>query len=184
MKRVFALLIACACLLVLGASGQSLGDIARQNRAKKKPSTGSKVVIDNDTIPSAPPAAEPAKDKEKAEGAEAEAKKEDGKATGDQAKDAAKSAEDWKAKIEGQKKEIAQLERELDVSEREAKLRAAAYYADAGTQLRDPARFAEESRNQQAEMDSKRKAIEAAKQKLVDLQEQARKAGAPPRVLD
>jgi hypothetical protein len=183
MKRIFVLLIACVCLLALSASGQSLGDIARQNRANKKPSSGAKVVIDNDTIPSAQPA-EPAKDKEKSEGAEADAKKEDGKGKGDQAKDAARSSDDWKAKVEGQKKEIAQLQRELDVSEREAKLRAAAYYADAGTQLRDPAKFKLESENQQAEMDTKRKAIEAAKQKLADLQEQARKAGAPPSVLD
>ena len=184
MKRIFVLLIVCVWLLALSASGQSLGDIARKNRANKKPSTGAKVVIDNDTIPTAQPA-EPAREKDKAEGAEGDAKKEDGKSKSDQSKDAAKSgSEDWKAKVESQKKEIAQLQRELDVSEREAKLRAAAYYADAGTQLRDPARFKLESENQQAEMDSKKKAIEAAKQKLADLQEQARKAGAPPSVLD
>ncbi|MBZ5525212.1 MAG: hypothetical protein LAP21_23545 [Acidobacteriia bacterium] len=174
MKRIFVLLIACAGLLVMSASAQSLGDIARQNRANKKPSTGSKIVIDNDTMPSVGAAPE-AKDK-------TEAKKDEGKA--EPPKDAGKSAEDWKSKIDSQKKEIVQLQRELDVSEREAKLRAAAFYADAGTMLRDQAKFAEDTRNQQAEMDNKRQAIEAAKQKLADLQEQARKAGAPSNQTD
>jgi len=185
MKRTFLFLIACAGFMVVSVSAQqTLGDIARANRARKKPASTSKMVIDNDTMPSANlPAEPPAKDKDKTEGAEA--RKEDGKAKGDQPakgdpqKDAAKGADDFKSKIEGVKKEISQLQRELDVAEREAKLRAAAYYADAGTQLRNQAKFAEDTRNQQEEIDGKRQAIEAAKQKLADLQEQARKAGVP-----
>ena len=86
--------------------------------------------------------------------------------------------------IAAQKREILQLQRELDVAEREAKLRAAAFYADAGVRLRDSAKFDEDTRKEQAEIDSKKQALEAANQKLADLQETARKAGVPPGQLD
>jgi len=179
MKRIFILLIAGAGLVVVSASAQSLGDVARQNRAAKKPSTGPKTVIDNDMIPSAIiPAETP---KEKAE-AEAEAKKEGGKEESgkeEKKEGAKKDPAEIKKAIEAEKREITQLQRELDVAEREAKLRAAAFYADAGTMLRDQAKFAEETRNTQAEIDGKKQALEAAKQKLSDLQEEARKAGVP-----
>ena len=61
--------------------------------------------------------------------------------------------------------------------ERESRLRAAAYYADAGVMLRDQAKFAEDSRKSQDEINGKKQALEAAQQKLGDMQEQARKAG-------
>ena len=64
-------------------------------------------------------------------------------------------------------------------SQSEARLRAAAYYGDAGTMLRDQAKYAEDTRKSQAEIDGKKQALDAAQQKLSDLQEQARKAGLP-----
>ena len=81
-------------------------------------------------------------------------------------------------KVEAQKQEIARLQREFDIAQREAKLRAATYYGDAGAQLRDSQKFGEEMRKTQEEMDTKKQAIDAAQQKLNDLQEEARKAGA------
>ncbi len=56
---------------------------------------------------------------------------------------------------------------------------AAAYYGDAGTMLRDQAKFAEDTRKEQDEINTKKQALDAAQQKLEDLQEQARKAGLP-----
>ena len=53
----------------------------------------------------------------------------------------------------------------------------AAYYADAGTMLRDQGKFMDDSRKQQAEIDAKKQTLTDAKQKLDDLQEQARKTG-------
>ena len=73
-------------------------------------------------------------------------------------------------------KEIAQLQREQDVSTREWKLRQAAYYGDAGNQLRDPKAWADQERAHNDEINQKQTAIDAAKQKLDDLNEQARKA--------
>ena len=81
--------------------------------------------------------------------------------------------------MEKQKDEISRLERELDVATREWKLQQATYYADAGNQLRDPAAFAERERKFNDETKQKQQAIADAKQKLDDMQEQARKSGLP-----
>ena len=74
------------------------------------------------------------------------------------------------------------MQRELDIAQREAKLRAATFYGDAGAQLRDSAKFGEEMRKTQEEMDTKKQALDAANQKLSDLQEEARKAGDKDRI--
>jgi hypothetical protein len=192
MKKLFLLLSLFISMLSLAASAQdSLADVARKARANRhtNPSTQ---VIDNDMIPAALPSAPPA---EKAKGTDTQPdvdkkgqpkkdatqadKKGDAK---DQDKPLAagtdqKKTEDLKKQVDDQRKEITQLQRELDVVEREARLRAAAYYADAGAMLRDQGKFLEESRQQQAEIDTKKQAIADAKLKLDDLQEQARKAG-------
>jgi hypothetical protein len=45
--------------------------------------------------------------------------------------------------------------------------------------LRDQTKFAEDVRKEQDEINGKKQALDAAQQKLADLQEQARKAGMP-----
>jgi hypothetical protein len=158
-------------LFAAGAWAQSLGEVARQNRTKKKPSAS--VRLDDDNMPrtllaNAEP--EPAKDADKQAADKDKDKDKDKKA-------AAPKSDKLIDQIKGQKEEIARLQRELDIVQREQRLRAAAFYADAGTQLRDQAKFAEDSRKEQAEIDGKKQALDAAQQKLSDLQEQARKAG-------
>lgn len=199
MKKLVSLFITLACLLVVSAGAQSLADVAAQTRARQKANPNAKV-IDNDILPSVANAdsygspyetkkddatANKAvnsdekkdadkKDADKGDKKDAE-KKDDGKKDDD--KTAEKSSDGFKKKIEDQQKQITQLQRELDVAQREARLRAAAYYADAGTMLRDQGKFAEDSRKLQAEIDAKTQALADAKQKLEDLQEQARKSG-------
>jgi hypothetical protein len=159
---------------------QTLGDIARQNRTKKKGT--SNVKLDDDNMPrTATPQADTSKDKDKKEdenSSAADKSKDDKDATKKENADAqSKKGDEIKGKLEAQKQEIARLQRELDISQREAKLRAATFYGDAGAQLRDQAKFAEDMRKQQEEMDSKKQALDAAQQKLADLQEEARKSG-------
>jgi len=153
---------------------QSLGDIARQNRNKKKGT--SNVKLDDDNMPrtAQPQADTPKKDDKPADAAKAKDAKDANK---DDKEAQVKKADDIKTKVEAQKEEISRLQRELDIAQREAKLRAATYYGDAGDQLRDSAKFGEDMRKTQEEMDSKKQAIDAAQQKLSDLQEEARKAG-------
>ena len=198
MKKLFSLVITFACIFVVSAGAQSLADIAAQTRAKQKAHPNVKV-IDNDILPSvsedssdaassdkkkdeATAKKESAKNDDKDKDKKDEAKKDDGKAA--TADDDQKVSDSLKKKIEDQQKEVTQLQRELDVSQREARLRAAAYYADAGTMLRDQGKFAEDSRNIQAEIDTKTHALADAKQKLEDLQEQARRSGAPSKEVE
>ena len=174
MKRTLYVFVTTLSLLFMivscAVAQESLGDIARKQRESKK-TTSAKVYTNDDfaaVTPPAPPAA-PAATEEKPQKAEA--------AAAPSSEDKAKQAAELKAKIDEQKKAIAQLERELDVAQREYRLKVAVYYADAGNNLRDPKKWAEDDRKQRGEIEGKQKAIADAKEKLADMQEQARKAG-------
>jgi hypothetical protein len=176
MKRTLSLLAVAfvAVFAIVSSAGaqQSLGELARQQRQSKRPSTAR--VITNDDIAMAavpPPAPAPEAKAEKSD-------KEKTDAAPAGADDKVKVAASFKAKADEQKKNIAQLERELDVAQREYRLKVAVYYADVGNNLRDSKKWAEDDRKQRAELDDKQKALAAAKQKLADIQEEARKAGA------
>jgi len=93
----------------------------------------------------------------------------------------AKQAEysSWKDQIQDQKKQIELASRELDVLQREYQLRAAAMYADAGNRLRNAGTWDKEDADYKAKIADKQKAVDSGKQKLEDMQEQARKAGVP-----
>lgn len=172
MKRILPLLMVIG-FAAGGWAQQSLGEIARKYRAQKKPTPT--IRLDDDNMPrtlNANPDEDVKKQADAGENTATEEKTR--KEASDQSKEA---TEKLAAQIRDQKEEISRLQRELDVTEREQRLRAAAYYADAGTQLRDQSKFAEDSRKQQEEIDSKKQALTAAQQKLDDMQEQARKAG-------
>ena len=90
-----------------------------------------------------------------------------------------KMFEEWKNKISAQKDKIDLLTRELDVLQREYRLRAAAFYADAGNRLRNSGNWDQEDAKYKQQIDDKQKALDAAKQQLDDMQDHARKAGVP-----
>src|SRR5579862_487181 len=138
----------------------------------------------------------------KADGAKADAAKSaepaaDGTKTGNEAKPAAeKTAEgaakapddeaakreaiqQWTDKLNNQKQQIDLLTRELDVAQREYQIRAAAMYADAGNRLRNQGDWDKQDAQYKQQIADKQKSVEDAKQKLTDLQEEARKAGVP-----
>lgn len=158
---------------------QSLGDIARQNRAQKKGTAAVRLNDDNmpRTLTANADENAPAKTDDKT-AKDAKDKDKDKDQDKDQGKSAAKSSSEQIVKaVDAQKQEISRLQRELDVAQREQRLRAAAFYGDAGTMLRDQAKYTEDSRKLQDEIDGKKQALDAAQKKLADLQEQARKAG-------
>src|SRR5690349_16409674 len=129
MKSFFAIVIAFA--FVASAAGQqSLGDIARENRNKKKPTSAMK--LDDDNMPrKALP--EPAPDDKKDQTKDKDAAAKDEKDTKKDSAEVRKDKSDQLVKsVQAQKDEIAKLQRELDILQREQKLRAAAYYGDAG----------------------------------------------------
>jgi hypothetical protein len=88
----------------------------------------------------------------------------------------------WKQKLSSQQSEINSLAHELDLQQREYKLRAAEMYGDAGARLRNKEAWDKEDADYKQQMADKQKALDEAKQKLTDMQEDARKAGVPSSV--
>ena len=192
------------------SSGTPLGDYARQIR-KNSPNTGKPKVFDNDNLPkddklsivgpaSSGDDASQAKNDDSSNpnsGAGGNKGSADAKASSD-AKPAdqsgaeknsppedaekAAAAKQWEDKISAQKDSIDLDSRELDVLQREYQLRAAAFYADAGNRLRNQAAWDQEDAKYKEQIADKQKALDDAKQKMEDLQEQARKAGMPSSV--
>lgn len=175
---IFVLLFAARA-----AYGQSLGDTARKLRQNKPAEASPKVITNDDLSHAAPPAELPEAKSESADAAKTPAD-ENGKSAAEKPKksdpeaDQAKIDQEWAKTIDAQKQEIAGIAREIDLLQRENKLRGAAYYADAGTRLRNQQSYAEEDRKYQKDIADKQKALDDAKAKLADLQEQARKDGA------
>jgi hypothetical protein len=170
MNRKFAFALSIILLAGVAASAQSLGDAARSQKTKKAKSSSSRVWTNDDM---------------QSVGAEQVAP-ENGSAADDTSKSAKKDTSqddrkrieaEWGKKMEEQKKKLSDLERELDLLDREHKLRAAAFYADAGLRLRDDRNWADQERKYQEDIASRKQQIQEAKQQLEDTKERARKAG-------
>ena len=179
--------MAIGTLLLLGVSGaaaQSLGDYARAARKTKPEPSSTSRHYDNDNLPTTehlsvvgPP---PAGDANAGQGTENANSTQAAKAAAvDPAAAAAerqKTADEWKTKLDKQKEKIDSLNHELDLDQRELRLRAAVMYSDPGISVRsvqwdkDEARF-------KSDVDAKQKALDAARQELDEMQEQAHKAG-------
>ncbi len=179
-----------ACLLVAAAvwvsplGAQTLADRARELRKDKRTHSANDKVFTNETLnlrpgPSIttgvgdksadaakPDAAAPAP----AEGAEPEMTPDEAKAT---------ATGDYRGKIDKAKGELATLQRELDIAQRENKLRTAQFYSDAGNRLRNERAFADEQRKNEADMADKQKKIAATQALLESLRAEARRAGVP-----
>jgi hypothetical protein len=178
--------ITCGAFLLLGAglasaqsssqsSPQSLGDAARAARKNKPQSEIATRVYDNDNLPTneglsvVGPAPSPGQQAATQQSAAAEANT--------AAEQRQKSADEIQAKLDAQKMKIDHIAHELDLDQREYRLKAAALYNDAGNRLRNAGEFDKEGAQYRSDMDSKQKALDDAKAQLVDLQEEARKAG-------
>jgi hypothetical protein len=85
----------------------------------------------------------------------------------------------WQEKLSAQKDQIGLLTRELDVLQREYQIRAAAMYADVGNRLRNSGAWDKQDADYKQQIADKQKAVDDAKQKLEDMNEEARKAGVP-----
>ena len=113
--------------------------------------------------------------------ADASASTADSKTDKPSADEQKKTSEDSAKKIAAQKDQIDLTARELDVLQREYRLRAAAFYADAGNRLRNQGSWDTQDAQYKDQIAQKQKSLDAAKQQLSDMQEQARKDGVPPK---
>ena len=107
-------------------------------------------------------------------------------ATATEDEKAKKQAElkDWQAKIGAQKEQVSMASRELDVTQREYQLRAAAMYADVGNRLRNAVQWDKEEASYKQQLVDKQKALDDAKQKVEELKDAALKAGVPSSMIE
>ena len=179
-------------------NGSSLGEYARQVRKTSGPAAKPKV-FDNDNLP---------KDDRlsvvgKPEGSEEQPKAEEAPAANAANQPAAdgkaataanpgnvpsdpkareEALKQWSDKLSQQKDQVDLMNRELDVLQREYQIRAAAIYADVGNRLRNSSDWDKQDAQYKQQIADKQKAIEDAKHKMDDLEEEARKAGVPSSV--
>jgi hypothetical protein len=182
MKRTTWMTI--AALLLAGASlasAQSLGEVARSTRKAKVQPTSATKHYDNDNLPTTehlsivgPAPATNSQSTDPNAPAAVQAPAVDPKAA---AEERERAANEWKDKIADQQKSIESLNRELDLTQREYRLRAVAQYSDAGNRLRNSAQWDKDEADFRKQLEEKQKAVDAAKKELENLQEQARKAG-------
>jgi hypothetical protein len=175
-----------AFIVASPAMGQTLADRAREAR-KAKPSApaSSERVYTNESMNLRPaPAiadtkASAAKDSAKPTAASASDEAEESEAVSPE-EEKRKIAADFKDKIEKAKAELTQLQRELDVVQRENRMRTAIYYADAGNKLRNERAYNEETKKVQADAADKQAKITALQSQLETLRNGARRAGLTP----
>jgi len=169
---------------------QSLGSYARSVRKSK--SQPSAKTFDNDTIPksdtisvvgnnsaSTSPAAATADDETTAQAGTAGQNQMPKVAPGESQEQRQQVYEQWQGKIAEQQGKIDSISHELDLDQREYRLRAASFYGDAGARLRDQGQWDKEDASYKQKIADKQKELDEAKQALNDLQEDARKAGVP-----
>lgn len=188
MKKVLSkalLILALGCVFSsLCAAQQSLGEAARQARKNKPPEPTTKVITNDDfgrPWTSLMPDTDTAETDTNKDQQNADANKEKENAQEKKKTSAEEQAEldkQWKQRIEAQNEKITLLERELDVLQRENRMRASNYYGDAGNRLRNPGKYAEDDRQYRDNIAAKQKELDDAKTELDNMREEARKAGA------
>lgn len=186
MKMKNIKLTAIVTLLFLGISGaaaqqspstaaqQSLGDVARTARKNKAEQASVSRHFDNDNLPTSEGLSvvgpTPAAD------AKAGTETKEATTTDTSAAQRQKAADEWKDKIDKQKAKIDSLNHEIDLDQRELRLRQAALYADPTLRSRNLT-WDKDDAQYQTDLANKQKDIDAARQNLDQMQEEARKAG-------
>lgn len=197
-------LMAAVSLLAAVVCAQSLGEAARQARAKKgvaKPAKASRVFTnenlpregglstsDTGAVPKAK-AEEQAKEgaakegEAKAEGKEGEKKAEgkegEKKAEGEAAKPTAEVEKEYREKAAKLRDALATEERKLDVLQREFNLAGVQHYSDPNRAMNE--QFSRNELNtRQAEIDKQKATVEAARRAFSSLEDELRKKNLPP----
>jgi hypothetical protein len=203
MKRIawvstIALFLMSLTVSLAGAQDSGLGDYARKVRKQRGQQAPAAKTFDNDNLPMTDKLSvvgqEPTQSSDNNAGNAANNDSTSGAPNNPndpaQAGQGNSSAEDeaarkkalydnWKKKIQDQQGQLDTLTREVDLLNREYRLRTAAFYADAGNRLRNSGAWDKEDTQFKEQLAAKQKQLDDAKKQLEDLQEQARKAGVP-----
>ena len=159
--KVVILLMGLTLLAVAGSYAQSLGDVAREQRQKQAKATHTPPkVITNEDIPESPDAsANSSTDSPEHE-----------TSSSPHASGGSMSAEQWKARIEGQKNSIAALQEQID------KLNSSIHFAGPNC-VAHCVQYNERQLKKQEEVQRMQKQLEDEKKKLDDMQDSAHKEG-------
>ena len=191
MNRLLLALVLLS-LAIPAVAQESLGDFARQERAKRKAKS---TVITNDelvtrssaplnVIGSAPPADPEEEDKDGNSAKAPRSAKAAGPAKTAGTGDKADAQSDIRDRYVAQKDKVELLERELNVLQRELQVQTTTFYADAGNRFRDDKHWAEQNQKYQDDIAAKQKALADAKEELANEEEAARKAGVTTNALE
>ena len=147
--------------VVAGSYGQSLGDVAREQRQKQaKDAHAARKVVTNEDIP---------EQKETASTTSVSTDSPDVPSASPASNDTHAGAQ-WKAKIEAQKSSIASLQSQID------KLNSSIHFAP-GNCVANCVQHNERQVEKQDEVQRMQKQLDEQKKQLEDMQESARKAG-------
>ena len=191
MKRfnIGVLILAGLLAGVAAAQSDSLADAARKHKQQQAGKPAAAKVYTNDNLPATEtistvgaPASEaattsPTDGQATADGSTPATK--DSAKPADDTKTRQKTWEDWRDKIQKQKASVEQMQKENEEIDRQYKLTSGNYYNSAQQRLYDGAAMAKEDAAYKQQLEQKKKAIDDAKQKIDDLQEEARRAGVP-----
>ncbi len=103
---------------------------------------------------------------------------------GESEADRQKVFDKWQDKLSNQQEKVEMLSREIDVMQKEQKLKATEFYSDAGARLRDSGNWDKQLSEFQQQLQEKQKALAEAKDTMNDMQEDARKSGVPSSVIE
>jgi len=183
MQRMFLKILAIALLMNLAAYGQSLGDVARENRDKRKTedaSTAQPKVITNADLPKNPDANQGPSEAQSAASAAASSKAADHRSAeqrlAEQRLAEQRSADRWKRQILAQKNKMATLQARID------QINASIRSVDGSVQYEAPynryqARQLERVAQVQRQLDEQKRTLD-------EMQEAARHAGMHTAVYD
>jgi hypothetical protein len=103
---------------------------------------------------------------------------------GQSAEDRQKALDAWQKKLDGQKDKISLVSRELDVLQREYQLKVSEFYSDAAHRVQNPNALFDDDAKYKQQIADKQKTLDDAKSQLNDMQEEARRSGAPSSVTE
>lgn len=200
---VLAIALATSAMVSAQSQSQPLGDYARAVK-KAKGSTQAKQagkVYDNDNMPkatspsivgdSSAPAADQNNDPSKnpdgtpKQDAQSADKKDEPKLKAGQSADERQKALDaWKDKLAGEQDKIGKMSHELELVQREYQVKQAEFWANTAERAQNPSAFREQDDKFKQEITDKQKLLDDEKTKLGEMQDDARKAGAPNSVVE
>jgi predicted RNase H-like nuclease (RuvC/YqgF family) len=162
MRRAHKVVVVMAAVfIVTGSYGQSLGDVAREQRQKQtKDAHAARKVLTNEDMPDRP---------EETASSSAVTDEHD-TAPPSHASNDTHASEQWKAKIETQKSSIASLQGQID------KLNSSIHFVEADRYY-NGVQHNERQVKKQEEVERMQKQLDDQKKQLEDMQESARKAG-------